>query len=434
MPNPRSMKLCMNYLDFVVSAQKFGEARGITSVCSAHPFVLEATLRHGLAEAPQVPVLIEATCNQVNQFGGYTSMRPADFVSFVYKIADLVDFPRQNIILGGDHLGPLVWSNEPAISAMAKAKEMVRDYVRAGFGKIHLDCSMPCTDDRELPVEVIALRTAELAQIAESTATEYKKTPRYVIGSEVPPAGGSKAGDNHLIVTNPSDAGISIDLTRYAFTALGLDSAWTRVIANVVQPGVEFGDETIYEYNRSKAAGLVRFIKNVAGLIYEAHSTDFQPRSSLQALVQDHFGILKVGPSLTFAFRKAVFALEEMEKILVESDRLSHIREILENEMLNNPTYWQKHYTGTSQKQKISRFYSFSDRIRYYWTVDSVNSSFERLLINLSSIPLPLSLVREYMPNQYDKIRKGELKNHPRTLLLGPVMDLLDEYRFGCGV
>ena len=59
--------------------------RGITSVCSAHPLVIEAALRRGQAE--NVAVLIEATCNQVNQEGGYTGMRPADFRRFVEDIA-----------------------------------------------------------------------------------------------------------------------------------------------------------------------------------------------------------------------------------------------------------------------------------------------------------------------------------------------------------
>src|SRR5512139_1098630 len=117
----------MNYLDFIAAEQKNGRARGVTAVSSAHPYVLEAAMLHGLAQ--QAPVLIEATCNQVNQFGGYTGMTPADFVRFAGEIADRVGFPRQNLILGGDHLGPLVWSEEPAAAAMEKAKELVHDYV-----------------------------------------------------------------------------------------------------------------------------------------------------------------------------------------------------------------------------------------------------------------------------------------------------------------
>ena len=55
--------------------------RGIPSICSAHPVVIEAAMRH--AARLGLPVLIEATCNQVNQDGGYTGMTPDLFVAFV---------------------------------------------------------------------------------------------------------------------------------------------------------------------------------------------------------------------------------------------------------------------------------------------------------------------------------------------------------------
>jgi D-tagatose-1,6-bisphosphate aldolase subunit GatZ/KbaZ len=42
----------------------------------------------------------------VDQFGGYTGMTPADFRGFVCQLADSLDFPQSQLILGGDHLGP----------------------------------------------------------------------------------------------------------------------------------------------------------------------------------------------------------------------------------------------------------------------------------------------------------------------------------------
>ena len=54
---------------------------GITSVCTAHPIAIEAALSLALRTCKRV--LIEATCNQVNQEGGYTGMTPADFRRFV---------------------------------------------------------------------------------------------------------------------------------------------------------------------------------------------------------------------------------------------------------------------------------------------------------------------------------------------------------------
>jgi len=416
----------MNYLDFVVAAQKFGEPRGIASVCSAHPLVLEAALRHGREH--RRPVLIEATCNQVNQFGGYTGMRPEDFARQVADLAERVGFPREHLILGGDHLGPLPWAREPAEVAMDKAADLVRAFVRAGFTKIHLDCSMPLGGAAAPPQEVIAQRIARLAQVAEKAAGGRRDALRYVIGSEVPPAGGARAEEGPPPVTRPEDAAEAIETTRRAFLALGLEAAWERVIALVVQPGVEFGDEAVYEYDHMAAAPLARFIEGVPGLVYEAHSTDYQPLEALRAMVEDHFAILKVGPALTFALREAVFALADIEATL-GLEPLSGIREALEAAMIANPAHWQGYYRGSPPDQKLARQYSFSDRIRYYWTEPEVQAAFQRLMRNLGDRPIPLGLLSQYLPEEYRKVRRGELRNHPRELLLGKVTGILEMYR-----
>lgn len=430
----------MNYLDEIVIAQKQGKSRGVTSICSAHPLVIEAALRHGLEQNDTV--LIEATCNQVNPFGGYTGMKPVDFVRFVEGIARRVGFPQERLLLGGDHLGPLPWVKEPAESAMEKAKTMVREYVRAGFRKIHLDCSMPCWGEAELPDETIAMRIAILAREAEMAylAADRAKAglttaatgwPRYVIGTEVPPAGGAKAGEGAPQVTSPAAAAETIALAREAFLAQDLEAAWERVIALVVQPGVEFGDAIIHDYNHPAAEGLSRFIETIPGMIYEAHSTDYQTRSALRALVADHFGILKVGPALTFALREAIFALAEMEDLLVQGEP-SRLRQIIEKVMVAKPGYWQGHYGGAPQAQRFSRVYSFSDRIRYYWAFPEVQAAFAGLMANLGDWTLPLSVLSARLPRQYEKIRLGRLENHPRALIIDRVRDVLEDYTFAC--
>ena len=116
---------------------------GVPSVCSAHPMVLEASMRATLPT--QLPLLIEATCNQVNQDGGYTGMTPKDFRSFVEQIAAENGFPTERIILAGDHLGPNPWKSLPAEAAMEKAEGMISAFAAAGFSKLHLDCSMRST-------------------------------------------------------------------------------------------------------------------------------------------------------------------------------------------------------------------------------------------------------------------------------------------------
>src|SRR6266496_4382690 len=181
----------MHVLDEIIRSQKNGESKGIPSICSAHLWVLKESLK--TSDSKKV-CLIEATCNQVNQYGGYTGMTPADFVHYIHGIAEENRFPFENIILGGDHLGPNVWQDEAANSAMQKSEVIIRDFVQAGFVKIHLDCSMRLGDDPKgaLDPRVSAERTAQLAKIAEAACAQGAVLPRYVIGTEVHIPGGAQ--------------------------------------------------------------------------------------------------------------------------------------------------------------------------------------------------------------------------------------------------
>ena len=116
-----------HYLRELIQKHKAGIRLGIFSVCSANEFVLESLLEFGRKH--DQAVLIEATSNQVNQYGGYTGMVPRDFVEFVAGIAAKAGFPKDRVILGGDHLGPNPWRQEPAAEAMAKAEVLVQEYL-----------------------------------------------------------------------------------------------------------------------------------------------------------------------------------------------------------------------------------------------------------------------------------------------------------------
>jgi D-tagatose-1,6-bisphosphate aldolase subunit GatZ/KbaZ len=382
------------YLDEVVVAQKRGEAKGIPSICSAHPFVIKEVLKK--FKRP----LIESTCNQVNQFGGYTGMTPKDFVEYVKGIARENNFPFESIILGGDHLGPNVWQNEPAESAMKKSGALIREYVQAGFTKIHLDCTMRLADDPigTLTMEVIAQRAAWLAKVAESVGTGLAPghLPRYVIGTEVPIPGGATEHEEGVSVTKVDDARQTIDITREVFLRAGLESAWERVVAVVVQPGVEFGDDFVLPYRSEATMELSQFIESQP-MIYEAHSTDYQEQGALTSLVRDHFAILKVGPRLTFAFREAVFALAMIENEMTATDERSNILQVLDNVMIKNPENWIKYYHGDEREQSFKRKYSLSDRARYYWIQPEVQDALERLMKNLGSNPLPYVLLGQFV-------------------------------------
>jgi len=424
----------MSDLDEVIQAQKRGEARGITSICSAHPLVLRAAMQN--AQKTGARLLIEATCNQVNQFGGYTGMRPGDFVQYVWGIAEEMSFPVERVILGGDHLGPSVWQNEPAEVAMQKAEEMVHGYVKAGFVKIHLDASMNLGDDPAggPSVEARAVRTAQLAKAAESARLENLPALRYVIGTEVPTPGGAQEHEEGVAVTTVDRVRETLDNTRDAFLKAQADSAWERVIAVVVQPGVEFGDDFVLAYHPEKAHNLARFIETEPELVYEAHSTDYQTREALKSLVRDHFAILKVGPALTFAFREAVFALAMIEKEMYPLEEQSNLIAVLDSVMLRHPKHWRKYYHGIPEQQAFARKYSLSDRVRYYWGWQEVQDALKQLKANLGARPIALSLMSQFSPAQYQRVRSGILSATPEALILDRIMDVLKDYDAATGV
>ncbi len=415
-------------LDEIVLAQKQGQARGIPSICSAHPWVLKTALRG------EIPILVEATCNQVNQLGGYTGMTPADFVRFVQGIAAENGLPPERLILGGDHLGPSPWQDCPMEHAMQQAFEMVQAYVKVGFTKLHLDASMKLGDDdasRPLDYELVARRTAFLAKAAEAV-TEPATAPRYIIGSEVPLPGGAIIHEQGVSVTTVESARRTVETTQAAFVEAGIEAAWERVTAVVVQPGVEFGDDFILDYKPEAARGLAHFSETTP-FVFEAHSTDYQRRENLRSLVRDHFAILKVGPALTFAFREAVFALAMMEDELFPVDERSHLVETLDRSMQREPDHWKKHYHGNEPELAFARKYSLSDRIRYYWHDPNVQAALRKLMANLAGAPLPLSLISQYLPDIYPGIRSGVIAASASQIVHHRIRSVLDDYSFACG-
>ena len=428
-----------NKMRRVLQAQKQGKKVGIYSACTGNELVLEACMRH--AKATGTVLLIEATANQVDQYGGYTGMKPADFMAMIGKLSEKTGLPMDRIILGGDHLGPLTFAGYEEEKAMAEARELIRQYVLAGFTKIHIDTSMKVASDDpdvRLSDEVISRRGAELARVAEDAYAQLKQRdpdavhPVYIVGSEVPIPGGSQdAVDTGVQVTKVEDFRTTVEVFRKAFEKEGLQEAWKHVIGVVVQPGVEEKDSGCTEYDRAKAAELMQSITEYPDLMFEGHSTDYQTKYKLREMVEDGVGILKVGPGLTLALREGIFALAyaERELFAFEPQKQSRFLETLDEVMVEDPHYYSRHYHGTEAEIALKRKFSFSDRCRYYLPDPRVQEALNRLFSNFEG-GVPLNLLSQFMPIQYTKVREGKLENDPRALVFDRVANTVDEYLF----
>ncbi|MBW4028916.1 MAG: D-tagatose-bisphosphate aldolase, class II, non-catalytic subunit [Acidobacteria bacterium] len=415
-----------------LARQRRGIATGIYAVCSAHPWVIRAAAEQA-AEDDSI-LLVEATSNQVNQFGGYTGMRPAEFRQFVLKHMKAAGLDEAKVVLGGDHLGPNPWREMPAAKAMAHAETMVAEYVGAGFTKIHLDASMACGDDRVHPSdELVAERAVQLCKVAESSRSTGDR-PIYVIGTEVPVPGGATHSVHDLPATSSQAAAHTLSVHKRVFEQ-ELPGVWERVIALVVQPGVEFDHDAVVNYDPAKAAELSAWLRSQPeSIVFEAHSTDYQRPEAYKELVRDGFAILKVGPAATFAMREALEALEHIEAELIPEGRLSGLGEVLESTMLSEPASWLPYYAGTAQQQKLLRRYSYSDRVRYYWGHPAVAAAVETLINNLALVTVPESMLSCYLPIQYARLREKQIGGDPESLIVDRIRDVLRAYAAACTV
>lgn len=407
--------------------------RGIYSICSAHPWVLGAAMRQALDD--NTPLLIESTSNQVDQFGGYTGMEPADFIRFVHLIADRVGLPRARLILGGDHLGPNAWRNLPAEEAMQRAEALIDAYVSAGYTKIHLDTSMSCAGDPpRLSDDVVAERASRLCATAEAAADGLggNERPVYIIGTEVPVPGGAAEELVTVEVSDPNAALDTVAVHRNAWRARGLAGAWDRVIALVVQPGVEFDHTKVVDYQPEAAKELSSVLKQLPGMVFEAHSTDYQTPEALAALVQDGFAILKVGPGVTFALREALYALSDIEAEIVPARARANLHHVVERVMLSRPGNWEKYYHGDEQQRRLLRTYSYSDRVRYYWSDPEIEASGQKLISNLSEVTIPENVLSRYLPGQYWELRRGLIDGSPMSLIQSKIRDVIGIYAAAC--
>lgn len=422
----------MKLLRDTIAQNRSGQAVALASVCSAHPLVLGAALR--LAETLDQPLLIEATSNQVNQYGGYTGMRPADFIAWVHGLADLHGTSRSRLHFGGDHLGPQVWRSEPADAAMSKARALMEAYVSAGFTKIHLDCSEGCQGEAgQVGDEISASRAADLAAICE-TAAPNPDDISYCFGTEVPPPGGARADENHDFVepTSAVSAAATIEAHRQAFASRGLQSAWSRMIALVVQPGLEFTPDHVIRFDKDQPDLLSPVLDAYPAMSFEAHSTDYQNNTVYPDLARRHFAILKVGPALTFAMRRALYALDALAQW--QDKGLSSLPKVMEGLMRDNPKPWAAHYHADGEALRGLLHFGYADRIRYYWNDPQAIATVAALLKALDDTrPAAPVLGQFFAASTIERAAGFSDVAWAEALVMAEIQDVLEPY-FACQI
>jgi D-tagatose-1,6-bisphosphate aldolase subunit GatZ/KbaZ len=172
-------------------------------------------------------------------------------------------------------------------------------------------------------------------------------------------------------------------------------------------------------------------LEDFPGLCFEAHSTDYQDAGVFAELARRHFAILKVGPALTFAYRRAVYALDLIAGWYNDDQSRQALPQTMEKLMLANPGNWRKHYSGSAGEIRRLRHFGYADRIRYYWNQPEAQAAVGALMALLERRKPDRPLVEQYFAPETIE-RAGGLRENSRNWahaqILAQIQDTLQPY------
>ena len=216
-------------------------------------------------------------------------MTPADFRRFVEDIASARRLrPRRRSCSAAIISDQIRGSIFRPMRRWQRAEAMVAAYVEAGFTKIHLDTSMGCAR-RARGARRRRRRRARRAPRGgrrSGRATRAVGAARLRHRHRGPDARRRDACLGRRSRSRRPRRRWQRSLrTARPLPRAGIGDAFERVIALVVQPGVEFDHERVVAYEPARAKALDGVLERERSIVFEAHSTDYQPPELLQALV-----------------------------------------------------------------------------------------------------------------------------------------------------
>ena len=351
-----------------MSLNQIIKKKALPSFCSSNSTVLNTLIK--FCKLHNLPILIESTSNQVNQFGGYSNKTPNVFIKTVKQIARKENFNLKKLFFGGDHLGPLPWKNYNSQIAMQNSLKLVKSYLKAGYNKIHLDTSIKCLDDKKINNQLVYNRTSFIFK--KLNLKKYISKIFFVFGTEVPLSGGNDTN----IISQTSINQIKSEFLSFK-KLLGIKKL---KFAMVIEPGMKF------MHNNIKKPNLINFVQKKKfskknNFMYEAHSSDFQSLNTLKNLVKNNFKFLKVGPELTYNLTKSFLYMEKIEIKLIKKKSL--FSKILFQHMNKNNTFWISYFKKKKKTTFKEIIKSKFDRTRYYLENKKILTSINLLKKNI---------------------------------------------------
>ena len=97
--------------------------------------------------------------------------------------------------------------------------------------------------------------------------------------------------------------------------------------------------------------------------------------------------------------------------------------------MSDETAHWAPYYRGDDKFVAQLKHYSYSDRIRYYWSVPKVRKALDKLFANLNSKKIPETIASQY----FSEREFGSLSVPAEQLASDHVALCIDRYYKACG-
>jgi D-tagatose 6-phosphate 4-epimerase len=112
--------------------------------------------------------------------------------------------------------------------------------------------------------------------------------------------------------------------------------------------------------------------------------------------------------------------------------RADTLRAVMEAVMRARPQYWAKYYPGDAAHQYLQRHYSYSDRIRYYWTDPLAVRAVYDLMGLFGDRIIPEPLIAQFLGGAYADVMAGKLAPAAPALLRAAVTRVVTVYGAAC--
>lgn len=330
-----------------------------------------------VAKRYQSPIMFIASLNQVDIDGGYTGWTPRKFVETVSEKAFKLNYEGP-VIIALDHGGP--WLKDAHVrqgldleEAMEHVMKSIETAITSGYDLLHIDTTVDIHSKRPLNEDVIAKRTLDLIEYAESIRIS-KGLPRvdYEVGSD------------RWGVSDPERVNILLKMIRKGLIERGLKE--TSLLFVVGDLGTRITPKNMLDIN--VGIKLVEIAKKY-GLYVKGHSTDYvkNPESYRKIGI----GGANVGPEFAdveYRGIKKLVKLLEKKEMQGKDEFYSILNTIVD--LVKKDGRWKKYIPrGINKLESLPSNYRewvIGICSRYIWSNRKVNEMRKKLYKHAESI------------------------------------------------